>query len=92
MAHGYNSSVCYAYLAAAEALAGDMRAAEQTLALAVRVYPRSVFLRVRHATSLAEAGRSREASEEYSAALALDARAARGWRQLICFGRLAAKR
>ncbi|MCA1849871.1 MAG: hypothetical protein LC672_02160 [Acidobacteria bacterium] len=47
---------------------------------------------MRHATSLTEAGRSREASEEYSAALALDARAARGWRQLICFGRLAAKR
>jgi O-antigen ligase len=88
---GYNSSVCYAYLAAAEAGAGDMQAAEKTLSQAVRVYPRSVFLRVRHATALLEAGLSREANEEYRAALALDSRRARGWRQLICFGRKAAK-
>jgi O-antigen ligase len=91
VARGYNASVCYAYLAAAQAGAGEMRAAEQTLAEAVRVYPRSVFLRVRHATALAEAGRTLEANEEYAAALALDSRTARGWRQLICFGRKAAK-
>jgi O-antigen ligase len=91
VARGYNSSVCYAYLAAAEAGAGEMQAAEQTLAEAVGVYPRSVFLRVRHATALAEAGRQTEANQEYAAALALDSRTARGWRQLICFGRKAAK-
>jgi tetratricopeptide (TPR) repeat protein len=91
VARGYNSSVCYAYLAAAEAGAGDMAAAEQTLSQAVRVYPRSVFLRVRHATALAESGRSIEAGEEYRTALALNSRTARGWRQLICFGRKAAK-
>jgi O-antigen ligase len=91
VARGYNSSVCYAYLAAAEAGAGQMQAAEQTLAQAVRIYPRSVFLRVRHAAALAEAGRPLEANEEYAAALALNSRAARGWRQLICFGRQAAK-
>lgn len=92
VARGYNSSVCYAYLAAAEAGAGEMKASEQTLAEAVRVYPRSVFLRVRHATALAESDRHAEAKEEYAAALALDSRTARGWRQLICFGRNAAKR
>ncbi|HEX8709877.1 MAG TPA: hypothetical protein VF723_16670, partial [Pyrinomonadaceae bacterium] len=88
---GFNASACFAYLAAAEAGAGELRAAEQTLALAVSVYPRSVFLRVRHATALAEAGNTEEAGAEYAAALALDSRAARGWRQLICFGRQAAK-
>ena len=88
---GYNASSCYAYLAAAEAGAGSMQVAEQTLAKAVSVYPRSVFLRVRHASSLAEVGQMEEANEEYAAALALDLRAARGWRQLICFGRKAAK-
>jgi O-antigen ligase len=91
VAHGYNSSVCYAYLAAAEAGAGDMRAAEKTLSRAVGVYPRSVFLRVRHAAALAEAGMTEEANKEYGAALVLDHRRARGWRQLICFGRKAAK-
>jgi O-antigen ligase len=88
---GYNASVCYAYLAAAEAGAGLMQQAEQTLAQAVRVYPRSVFLRVRHASALAEVGLTEEANEEYAAALGFDTRAARGWRQLICFGRNAAK-
>lgn len=91
VARGYNSSVCYAYLAAAEAGAGELRAAEETLAEAVRVYPRSVFLRVRHAAALVEAGQSAAANEEYAAALALNSRTARGWRQLICFGRKAAK-
>ena len=91
VARGYNSSVCYAYLAAAEAGAGEMRAAEQTLAEAVRVYPRSVFLRVRHAAALLESGQTAEANEEYAAALSLNSRTARGWRQLICFGRNAAK-
>jgi O-antigen ligase len=91
VARGYNSSVCYAYLAAAEAGANDLQAAEQTLAQAVRVYPRSIFLRVRHATAIAEAGRTEEAKEEYASALALNPRMARAWRQLICFGRKAAK-
>ena len=87
---GFNASICYAYLAAAEAEAGDLEAAERTLADAARVYPRSIFLRVRHASALAEVGRKEEANAEYSAALALNSRVARGWRQLICFGRKAA--
>jgi tetratricopeptide (TPR) repeat protein len=91
VARGYNSSVCYAYLAAAEAGAGDMSAAERTLSEAVSVYPLSVFLRVRHAAALAEAGRPADAGEEYLRALALNPRTARGWRQLISFGRKAAK-
>ena len=89
--HGLNASVCYAYLAAAEAGAGDFLAAERTLERATRVYPRSVFLRVRHASALAEAGDTTKAEEEYREALALNPREARGWRQLICFGRNAAK-
>jgi Tfp pilus assembly protein PilF len=89
--HGLNASVCYAYLAAAEAGAGDFPAAERTLALAVGVYPRSVFLRVRHASALTEAGNTQSASEEYRAALVLNPRQAKGWRQLISFGRKTAK-
>jgi O-antigen ligase len=83
---GFNSSTCYAFQAGAEAAAGEASAAEQTLARAVAVYPRSVFLRVRHAIALAEAGKPLEAGRAYDAALSLDAPAARGWRQLMCFG------
>jgi O-antigen ligase len=82
-AHGLNSSTCLARLAAAETEAGDASASEQTLALAVRVYPRSVFLRVRHALALEGAGRKEDAALEISAAELIDSRAAGGWRQLI---------
>ena len=80
---GFNASTCYAYLAGAEAGAGDAEAAERTLAGAVRVFPRSVFLRARHASALARAGRTTEAELEMAAAVLLDSRAARGWRKLI---------
>ncbi|HEX7957026.1 MAG TPA: O-antigen ligase family protein, partial [Pyrinomonadaceae bacterium] len=83
VARGFNTSTCFAYLAAAEAGAGDGAAAERTLARAVRVFPRSVFLRARHAAALSRQGRAGEAELEMAAALLLDSRAARGWRSLI---------
>jgi O-antigen ligase len=86
VARGFNSSTCYAYLAAAEAETGDLPAAEQTLAKASEVYPRSVFLRARHAAALAEVGKPQQAEQEFAAAVSLDERAARGWQQLISFG------
>jgi O-antigen ligase len=83
VARGFHTSTCYEYLAGAESNAGDMDAAERTLAEAVRVYPRSVFMRVRHAAALARLGRTPEAELEMAAALLLNSRAARGWRRLI---------
>jgi hypothetical protein len=80
---GFNTSTCYEYLAGAESNAGDLEGAERTLAFAARVYPRSVFLRARHASALERVGRARDAELEMSAALLLDSRAARGWRRLI---------
>lgn len=82
-ARGYNSSTCLARLAVAETEAGDLAAAERTLALAVRAYPRSVFLRVRHALALEASNHSGDAALEISAAELIDSRSARGWRQLI---------
>jgi putative inorganic carbon (hco3(-)) transporter len=84
--NGFNSSTCFAYLASAEAAAGDKVGAEKTLAKAVRIYPRSVFLRVRHSIALAEIGKSDEATKEYEQALAINKADARGWRHLMCFG------
>ena len=43
VAHGFNTSTSYAVMAAAQAQAGDLPAAEQTLAVASRAYPRSIF-------------------------------------------------
>ncbi|HJQ30995.1 MAG TPA: O-antigen ligase family protein [Pyrinomonadaceae bacterium] len=83
VANGFNTSVCFARLAAAEEAAGDLEASEKTLAFAVRAYPRSVFARVRHAAALARLGRSDEAELEMAAALLIDSRGARGWQQLI---------
>jgi O-antigen ligase len=88
--HGFNSSVCFAYLAEAEQESGDIRAAAETLSYMARVYPSSVFARARYAAALAELGREPEAENEYRAALALDSRQARGWWQLIRYGRDAA--
>src|SRR5262249_28735739 len=80
---GFNSSICFAYLAGAQSTAGDMVAAEQTLAQAVKIYPKSIFLLVRHSAALERIGRVVEAQAEFSKALTIDPRAARGWRQLI---------
>jgi O-antigen ligase len=84
--HGFNSSICYASLAKAEAAAGENVRAQQTLATAVQIFPRSIFLRVRHAIALAEIGKAKESASEYAVALQTDRPAARGWRQLMCFG------
>lgn len=83
LARGFHTSTCYEYLAGAESGAGDPEAAERTLASAVRVYPRSVFMRVRHAAALARLARAAEAELEMTTALLIDSRAARGWQQLI---------
>jgi O-antigen ligase len=81
--HGFNSSVCYAYLAGAQESAGNQLAAEQTLATAARTYPLSVFLLVRHSVALERAGRNEESNAEFAKALLLNSRTARGWQQLI---------
>jgi O-antigen ligase len=80
---GFNSSICYGYLAGAQESAGNLAEAEQTLAKAVRVYPASIFLLVRHAATLTRTGQTEAAQEQNARALSLDPRAARGWQQLI---------
>ena len=83
--HGINTSTSFAYLAIAQEESSDIVGAERTLASAVTVYPHSIFLRVRHAATLARLKRLKEAELEFSAALLIDSRAARGWYQLINF-------
>ena len=80
---GFNSVVCYAYLAGAEANSGDLLAAERTLRFAARVYPRSVFIGVRHAAALERLGDKEAARVALREATEEDARSARGWYELI---------
>jgi hypothetical protein len=58
-------------------------AAERTLRFAARVYPRSVFLSVRHAAALERLGDKAAADAALREATEKDARAARGWYELI---------
>lgn len=83
LARGFSASVCYGYLAAAESSAGDLASSARTLEEGARVYPRSVFLRVRLASALRRLGRAEEAELEMRRAALVDSRAARGWRELI---------
>jgi O-antigen ligase len=85
ISHGINTSTGYAALAAAREEAGDLAGAERTLAVAVRAYPRSVFILVRRAAALSRLNRTGEADKQFADALAIDSRAARGWYQLINF-------
>jgi tetratricopeptide (TPR) repeat protein len=83
MLAGLNSSICFQYLASVEEAAGNLQESEQTLAQAVNVYPRSVFLLVRHSVALERIKKDSEAETEFSRALVIDAPTAKGWRNLI---------
>jgi predicted Zn-dependent protease len=83
VANGFNSSICYAYLAHAAEVSGDLASAERSLATAVSVYPRSVFLLVSYSSVLTRAGHPDTSQSVFARAISLDARAARGWQLLI---------
>jgi O-antigen ligase len=85
--NGINTALCYAYLSSAEMKLGEMEKADASLSEGLRVYPRSVFLRVRLASLLAARGQQDAAESEMARALAISAPAARGWWQLINFGK-----
>lgn len=80
---GIGVTVTYSQLAKFQLLLGDANAAEQTLAEAVRIFPNSVFMRVRFATFLSDQGKQAEADREMEFARSIDARQANGWQILI---------
>ncbi len=87
---GIDTSVTYAFQSAAESEAGEAQTAQETLAYAVRVFPRSTMLRARHASALIETGNTQQATNEYATALSIDEPSARGWWTLIRSGKEAA--
>lgn len=87
---GIGVTVTYSLLAKYQLLSGDVAAAEQTLAEAVRIFPNSVFMRVRFATFLSDQRKQTDADRELTFARSIDARQANGWEILIRKGSTAA--
>ncbi|MEQ1921576.1 MAG: O-antigen ligase family protein [Pyrinomonadaceae bacterium] len=87
---GIGVTLTYSQLAKFQLLSGDTAAAEQTLAEGVRIFPNSVFLRVRYATYLSDLRKQVEADREMEYARSVDARQANGWEILIRKGSTAA--
>lgn len=83
---GLNSSTSYSYLASAQLLAGDSAGAEDTMRRAALIYPRSVFVLVRHSVLLNENGQESESATAFEKASGLNPRAAAAWRTLITEG------
>ncbi|MBK7393046.1 MAG: O-antigen ligase family protein [Chloracidobacterium sp.] len=87
---GIGVTVTYSQLAKFELLSGDAIAAEKTLADAVRIFPNSVFMRVRFATFMCDQRKQAEADREMEFARSIDAGQANGWQILIQKGSTAA--
>jgi Tfp pilus assembly protein PilF len=77
--NGLADSLSFFRLAAAQINAGRPRDAEETFAEALRVYPRSVFLRTAFASFLKKRGDDAGAAAEYESALSINEKQARSW-------------
>lgn len=84
--NGLDASIVYSYLASAHVATNDDRATEETIAEALRIYPRSIFLRVRYAALLEKKGAAEKSAEHLEIARRIDDRQANGWRELINSG------
>lgn len=83
---GIATTAAYSYLATAQTLAGDTASAEQTMFEAVRIYPHSIFARMRYAALLERNGKTREAENQKAFALQINPPQARSWYLLITEG------
>ncbi len=87
---GYGVTVTYSTLAKYQILSGDIAGAENTLNEAVKIFPNSVFLRVRFAIFLEKHGKPSDAETNLNTARSIDVRQAAGWEILIHQGSVAA--
>ena len=83
---GKAPSVDYSYLATAQFLAGENVAAEETLAEAAMLYPRSVFVLARYSVILSMNGKPEKSIEIADRARSVDAVSANTWLALIEYG------
>ena len=87
---GKGRSEDYSYLVTAQFLAGDNEGAEQSLAQAVTLYPRSPFILTRYAAILQLNGKAEMAEAKLERARQINKRAANTWWTLINHGAKAA--
>lgn len=87
---GLNTTICYSYLISAQSLSNEFEQAKETNAEAVRIFPYSVFIRVRYASLLEKLNLQDESVKQYELARQLDGKQAETWRLLINNGALAA--
>ncbi len=76
---GISTSINYFNLAAAQTISRQTAEAEQTFAEALRVYPRSVFLRTAYASFLESNGREAAAETEFAKAFQTNRQQAASW-------------
>jgi O-antigen ligase len=86
VANGLDVSFVYSYLASAQAASRNFPAAEETLAKALKIYPRSTFIRARYASLLEKKGEPEKAAEQMEIARLIDDKQANGWQELITTG------
>jgi O-antigen ligase len=80
---GVGMTLTYSKLSTYYEQAGDMAAAKDALEDAIRIFPRSVFARVRYSDLLRRTGDEDGAAREMAAASAIDARQAAGWQAIL---------
>ena len=83
---GRGPSPEFSYLASAKSLAGDARGAEETMASAASLYPRSPFVLTRYAALLTDNGDTDASAELFRRALRIDENKSKTWRLLIDSG------
>jgi uncharacterized protein HemY len=83
---GIGTSTNYSYLASAYSLGGDNEMAEETMRRAAAVYPRSVFVLVRHSSLQNQNNKQTEAERTFTRAAELDTKLAKTWRSMITQG------
>jgi predicted Zn-dependent protease len=87
---GLNTSVSYSYLITSQISANETQRALQTSCEAVKIFPRSVLMRVRYAALLKKLEKEKESNEQFEIAAQLNKKQAETWLLLVNNGALAA--
>jgi tetratricopeptide (TPR) repeat protein len=77
---GLGVTIIYYYLARSQTLSGNPKAAEKTLAEALRIFPHSIYARTHYAVLLKENGKDVEAEKQFDLARQISPKDARSWR------------
>jgi O-antigen ligase len=86
LANGLDVSLVYSYLASAQSSTRNYQAATDTIDKAVKIYPYSIFLRMRYASLLEKIGEIEKSKEQVEFAHRINEKQANGWYELINTG------